>query len=267
MHSGHGICGEKKISKKDVPATVLKAFDQSYPKAKANGYSTETEHGQTYYEVESTDGKTTRNLLYKPDGTVVEIEESVTMSDLPDAVSKAFTQAASGAKATKIEKITKNGKVVYEFAMGKGKSEMVIEPWGQVVKQSKGIDANKEKEEAAKRTNLQGRTPVNRHLTFLLCLLWTSSASAQQSMTLEQCLRVARANSVALHVTENSARATQLAKSENQSIGLPQVRLSSGVSYAPVHASQDMILPSPMVDKSLLRWLFRNLSSMPASGA
>ena len=142
-----GYAGEKKINKKDVPPSVLKAFEQAYPKAKANGYSTETEHGQTYYEIESIDGNTKRDLLYKADGSVEEIEESVEMTKLPDAVSKAFTQAAGGAKPTKIEKVTRSGKATYEFGMGKGKSEMVIDPSGKVVKQSKTVEKSKEKEE------------------------------------------------------------------------------------------------------------------------
>jgi hypothetical protein len=38
-------------------------------------------------------------------------------------------------------------KVTYDFAVGKGKSELVIEPSGTIVKHSKALKENKEKEE------------------------------------------------------------------------------------------------------------------------
>jgi len=143
-----GFAGETKIAKKDVPAPVLKAFEQSYPKATVNGYAKEVENGVSYYELETVEGNTKRDLLYAADGKVEEIEESMTMKELPEAVSKAYANESSGATASKIEKVTKGEKVTYEFAMGKGKSELVIGPSGQVVKHSKAVNESKEKEEA-----------------------------------------------------------------------------------------------------------------------
>ncbi len=141
------IAGEKKITKKDVPAAVLNAFKQSYPKAKAKGFAKETENGTTYYEVESVEGKTTRDLLYLEDGTVAEIEESVTVKDLPDAVAKAFAKESPKKHAVKIEKTTRGDVVTYDFTMGKGKSELVIDPSGKVLKHSQSTKANEENEE------------------------------------------------------------------------------------------------------------------------
>jgi hypothetical protein len=123
--------------KKDVPPAVIKAFEQTYPKATVNGYGKEIEHGVTYYELETMDGKTKRDLLYSADGKVAEIEETVSMKDLPAAVSQAFAKESSGAKPSKIEKTTKDEKVMYEFGMGKGKPEIVIDPSGRIVKESK----------------------------------------------------------------------------------------------------------------------------------
>ncbi len=141
------MAGEKKITKKEVPPAVLKAFEKAYPKATVNAYAKETEDGKTYYELETVDGKTKRDLLYTADGKVAEIEESVTMKDLPDEVAKAFTKESPTAQPTKIEKVTRDDKVTYDFAMGKGKSELVIDQTGVVVKHSKAVKENKEKEE------------------------------------------------------------------------------------------------------------------------
>jgi hypothetical protein len=142
-----GFAGEKKIARSDVPAAVVKAFEHAYPHAKVKGYAKETEHGKTYYEIETVEGSISRDLLYGEDGTIKEIEESATMASLPDAVAKAFSKEAPGSMPAKIEKVTNSGKVTYEFGMGKGKSEMVIDPSGKVVKQSTTVEKSKEKQE------------------------------------------------------------------------------------------------------------------------
>jgi hypothetical protein len=143
-----GYAGDTKIEKKDVPAPVLKAFEQAYPKASVKGYGKEVENGATYYELETVEGSSKRDLLYAADGKVMEIEESVTMKELPEPVAKTYAKESSGATASKIEKVTKGKKVTYEFAMGKGKSELVIDPSGKVLKHSKAVKEDKEKEEA-----------------------------------------------------------------------------------------------------------------------
>jgi hypothetical protein len=147
MFSIPAVAGDEKITKKDVPPAVLKAFEQAYPKAKVKAFAKEKENGTTYYELETIDGKTKRDLLYTEDGKAAEIEESVTMKDLPEAVAKAFAKESPKAHASKIERTTRGDKVTYDFMMGKGKSEIVIDPSGTVAKHSKAVKENKEKEE------------------------------------------------------------------------------------------------------------------------
>jgi hypothetical protein len=139
--------GDKKITKKDVPPAVLKAFEQAYSHATVKGYAMEKEHGTTYYELETIDGKTRRDLLYTEDGKIAEIEETITMKDLPAAVAKAFAKESPKAQASKIEKVARGEKVMYEFSMGKGKSALVIDPAGTVVKHSRAVKKTSEKEE------------------------------------------------------------------------------------------------------------------------
>jgi hypothetical protein len=147
MFSIPATAGDKKITKKDVPSAVLKVFEQAYPKAKVKGFAKEKENGTTYYELETIDGKTKRDLLYTEDGKTAEIEEAVTMKNLPDAVSKAFAKESPTAQASKIEKVTKGERVTYDFAMGEGKSGLVIDPSGTIVKHSKAVKATGEKGE------------------------------------------------------------------------------------------------------------------------
>ena len=138
---------DEKITRKDVPPAVLKAFEKAYPNATVKGYSKEKENGSTYYELESIDGKTRRDLLYTADGTAAEIEETITMKDLPDTVANAFAKESPKAHPTRIEKTTRGEKVSYEFGMGKGKTELVIDAAGTVVKHSRAVKERKEKEE------------------------------------------------------------------------------------------------------------------------
>ena len=67
------------------------------------------------------------------DGTLHEIEEEVTFDSLPNTVQTALTQKAAGAKVSKVETLTKNGKLVaYEAATLRGtkKGEIQVGPDG-----------------------------------------------------------------------------------------------------------------------------------------
>ena len=72
---------EKKITARQVPAPVMSAFKTAYPKATIRGYAQEKENGKLFYEIESREGTMSRDVLYNPDGTVAEVEESISTSD------------------------------------------------------------------------------------------------------------------------------------------------------------------------------------------
>ena len=69
-----------------LPAAVSAAFKQAYPKATIKNVSEEDGN----FEVESMDGPQRRDLIYKPDGTVVEYEEFIDAKDVPAAVMTAI---------------------------------------------------------------------------------------------------------------------------------------------------------------------------------
>jgi hypothetical protein len=127
---------EKKISKRQVPKVVLKAFHDGYPNAKVKQYIKEVDKGTTYYEVETTEGKTRRNVLYTPDGTVAVVEELISENNLPDQVKEAVKQNYAGSKIQRIEKATKGTDTKYEilFLKKKKKMEVVFTPSGNVIK-------------------------------------------------------------------------------------------------------------------------------------
>lgn len=112
---------EAKIREKDVPAAVLNAFKSAYPNATVRGYAKEKENGKLYYEIESTDGTTKRDLLYHPDGTVAEIEETIADTDLPSAAQDLIHTQYPKAVVLRAEKVTKGDKIEYEVSARQGK--------------------------------------------------------------------------------------------------------------------------------------------------
>lgn len=140
--------GEKKLPPKKLPVAVKAAFQKAYPAAKIKGASTEVENGKIVYEVESVDGKLSRDLLFSEDGTVIEIEESVPLKALPDDVSKTLKSETGKGKVQKAEKLTKGGTIQYEFVIrsGRDRREVIIDASGKVVKTTMMKAQEKEEE-------------------------------------------------------------------------------------------------------------------------
>ncbi len=126
---------EQSLKRKDVPKTILAAFEQSYPKAKVQGYSKETDKGKTVYEIESKEGKTARDVSYNEDGSLVSVEESIQYSELPETVRGAIAKEYPKHKAVICEKIMKGTTTEFEVLLksGKQKIEVVYNPDGSVV--------------------------------------------------------------------------------------------------------------------------------------
>lgn len=139
---------EKKLTKRDLPAAVLAAFEKSYPKAVIQGVGSEKEDSAAYFEVESIDGAVKRDILYATDGTVHEVEESVTMKDLPEAARQSISKDYPHEKIDRVEKITRGSEMTFEVKIGKGKEKMeiVFDAAGKTIKKE-----NKGKEDSEKK--------------------------------------------------------------------------------------------------------------------
>ena len=118
---------EKKITARDVPAAVIAAFKNSYPKATIRGYAQEKENGKVFYEIESREGTTQRDVLYNADGTVAEVEESITGTDLPADAQQAIKQKYPRAVIVLAEKTTAGDTVGYEVSLRNGKKRIGME--------------------------------------------------------------------------------------------------------------------------------------------
>jgi hypothetical protein len=125
---------KKPAAKGTLPVAITEAFQKAYPTAKITGTAKETEGGKTVYEVESMDQGMSRDLIYNPDGTVVEIEEGMNAADLPAPVADGLKKLYPKAKVTKAEKLTRGQTVEYELAIsGAAKKSVALTPDGKVV--------------------------------------------------------------------------------------------------------------------------------------
>jgi hypothetical protein len=77
--------------------------------------------------VESVEGQTTRDVLYKPDGSIAEIEESIPSGDLPADAQVALRAKYPGSVVTKVEKITRGDVTEYEAHAKLGKKNISME--------------------------------------------------------------------------------------------------------------------------------------------
>ena len=125
---------EKKIQKSELPPEVQKALEEQTKGAKVLGYATEVEGGQREYEAETVVNGHSRDVTFAPDGNVLEVEEQVDLGELPATVREGLQAKAGSGKITKVESLTKQGKVVaYEAKIHKtGRSyEIQVGPDGK----------------------------------------------------------------------------------------------------------------------------------------
>lgn len=125
--AGSAVSQEVKLKKKQVPGAVIAAFASAYPNATVRGYGRETENGKVYYEIESIEKHTTRDVLYNPDGTVAEIEEGIAVGDLPAEATETLHAKYPRAVITSAEKITRGDITEYEAHAKLGKRRVSME--------------------------------------------------------------------------------------------------------------------------------------------
>jgi hypothetical protein len=139
-----------------LPAPILAAFKKSYPNATIRNASKETEDGKTVWEVESIDNNMARDLIYNPDGTVVEFEEQIEPSTLPAAVSATLKAKYPKATITKAEKLMKGKAVTYEMALKDAAVPSIeIAPDGKIAPAAKEKDEKEDDEKAGKKAPIK----------------------------------------------------------------------------------------------------------------
>jgi len=113
---------EKKITRDQLPPAVEKTVAAEESKgATVKGFSTEIENGQKLYEAELTESGHGKDVSMDKDGNVVEVEQEVSLDSLPGDVKDGLTKAAGKGRITRVESLTKGGKLVaYEAVVRNG---------------------------------------------------------------------------------------------------------------------------------------------------
>jgi hypothetical protein len=132
--AGTASAQEKKIKRSDLPPAVEKTVAVQSAGATIRGFSTEKEKGQILYEVEMTVNGHSKDISIAADGSIVEIEEQVSLDSLSPEVKAGLQAKAGKGKILKVESLTKKDKLVaYEAQVetnGK-KSEVQVGPDGK----------------------------------------------------------------------------------------------------------------------------------------
>ena len=123
----------------DCPQVIKAAVGRLYPGATNQTCKQEMQGGKSIYEVNLTTKAGEKvELDMAPDGTVIQVEEQVSLDTVPSAVLKAFKGKYPGAKVSGAEKQTKaDGKVFFEiaFVAGGAKKEATFATDGAFVEE------------------------------------------------------------------------------------------------------------------------------------
>lgn len=116
---------ERKISAKALPPAVRESFEKQFPQARITGASEEKEAGGILYEIECRWKQRQYDVTFKPDGSLVSVEETIPVGEVPAAVMASLKSQFPTAEIKKAEKITEAGTVTYEFELRKSPKKEV----------------------------------------------------------------------------------------------------------------------------------------------
>lgn len=126
---------EQRITRADLPPAVERTVAHESEGVTILGFSKETEHGQTTYEMMlSLAGGRTKDITMDAAGDVIEVEEQMGLDSVPPLVLQAITAQAGAAPVSRVERITKLGTVVaYEarYTVNGQRKEMQVGPNGE----------------------------------------------------------------------------------------------------------------------------------------
>lgn len=136
---------EESISRDQLPASVLLAFEKAYPEAKEVEFTLEEDDDVFEYEMEFVQNGTQIVVKYSADGQLIESEHVISAEELPTKVSAQLQSDTSYLEIAKVEKVFIGDKTFYEVKVykddgsGKKKHEMLFTEDG-VLKHSKVED-------------------------------------------------------------------------------------------------------------------------------
>jgi hypothetical protein len=141
---------EEKVALDKLPKAVTEAVKAKFEGAELVSASKEKEDGKEVFEVVIKHKGHNVEVTLTPEGKVVSVEKEIEAKDAPKVVTEALDAKYPKATVKKVEEVTEDGKVTYEFLIvtaEKKTVEVVIDPKGKVVKEEKKDKEEKKKEE------------------------------------------------------------------------------------------------------------------------
>jgi uncharacterized membrane protein YkoI len=103
------------IEQRELPAAVAAALAKDKPAgATFRGFERELIDGKTFYEVQMTVAGKGKEILYRPDGRIVETEEESTLDAIPVPAREAIQKAMGTGTLRKVDIIRAGKRVMYE---------------------------------------------------------------------------------------------------------------------------------------------------------
>lgn len=109
---------EIKVSERELPEAVIKAFSDTYPNASVREYSMEKKNGEALYEISFVFEGVGMDVGYSAEGQALEIERTIQERDLPGIITREIDKKYDTCTIVKAEFITAGGEEFYEVLIG-----------------------------------------------------------------------------------------------------------------------------------------------------
>jgi uncharacterized protein YpmB len=117
---------DKPVKFEELPAAVAAAIKGAAGEAKLDTLVMGDEDGTPAYEASWQAGGHKHEIAVAKDGSVMGLEEIITLAETPEAVRAAMTKEAGGNKMLEVEKVLEKGKTTYEVTIQKGKTKEAV---------------------------------------------------------------------------------------------------------------------------------------------
>ena len=146
---------DKPVKWEDVPAPVAKAIKAAAGEAKLGAVVLGDEDGVSSYETTWMAGGHKHEIAVAKDGTVLGLEEIITLAEAPEAIRTAIAKEAGDRKVSEVEKVIAKGRTTFEATIEKGKGKVVVtmDEKGKVLEREDSGSEKAEKEEKSEKAD------------------------------------------------------------------------------------------------------------------
>ncbi|MEO7317949.1 MAG: hypothetical protein ABIZ56_03060 [Chthoniobacteraceae bacterium] len=117
---------DKPVEFADLPAAVAKAIKDAAGDAKLKSIVLGDEDGTPAYEAVWESNGHQNEIAVAKDGTVLGLEEIITLAEAPEAIRAAIEKEAGKNKVLEVEKVLEKGKTFFEATIEQGAGKVVV---------------------------------------------------------------------------------------------------------------------------------------------